>query len=468
MVKKLSSRSLVVQFAWAFMLMSIIPLIMAVSLIFIINAPTIDGRIEQARIAVFWMFISSIAGYFVIRKAVTTLSGLTAHVKDVVNGSASRIELLEEDNEIGELARHFDNVTKKLEVKIKELEASKKLIQGIFHRIGEATTSARGIDSLLELIMQSISSATGARGGFIMLVDKDASDIKPSIIYSEDNRNPNLKIIKISEAKGAIGRAIKEDKPIIASSDDIMANNLDVRSLLCVPLDYKDKVIGVIGIYDKKRGLSFSTDDLVLFKDVASQTAIAIANFQLNADVEKAYLDTIRALAMAVEAKDPYSGGHLDRVAEYATNIGKKLDLPADDIKYLHDGAYLHDLGKIGIRDDILQKTGKLTSEEFEEMKKHAVIGETIMKPVKSLSKLSSTVRSHQERWDGSGYPDALKGEQIPLHARILAVADVYDALTTQRPYKKAMTKEEAKTELRNLAGIKLDKKIVDAFLEAI
>lgn len=456
------------QFAWAFMLMSIIPLVIAIFLIFIVDASTIEGRIEQASIAVFWMFISSVAGYFIIRKSVMTISGLTEHVKEVVNGNISKIELLNEDNEIGELARYFDDVAKKLEVKIKELEISKKLIQGIFHKIGEATTSSRGIDSLLELILQSISGATGARGGFIMLVDKDASDIKPLVVYSEDNQNPKLSPVKINDAKGAIARAFREDKPIVASQDDIWANNFDVKSLLCMPLDYKNNVIGIIAIYDKKHGLSFSTDDLILFKDVASQTAMAIANFQLNADIEKAYLDTIKALAMAVEAKDPYSGGHLDRVAGYATNIGNKLGLLQEDIKGLHDGSYLHDLGKIGIRDDILQKNGKLTPEEFEEMKKHAAIGETIIKPIKSLSKLSSIVRSHQERWDGSGYPDGLKGEQIPLHARILAVADVYDALITERSYKKAMTKEEAKAELQKLAGVKLDKKIVAAFLETI
>ena len=171
---------------------------------------------------------------------------------------------------------------------------------------------------------------------------------------------------------------------------------------------------------------------------------------------------------MAVEAKDPYSGGHLERVAKYATTIGKALNFSEEDLKVLHDVAYLHDLGKIGVRDEVLLKPGKLTADEFEEMKKHPVIGETIMKPVKSLTKLCAAVRSHQERWDGSGYPDGLKGQQIPLHARILAVADVYDALVTERPYKKALTKQEAKEELKKLAGVKLDKNIADAFLETL
>jgi len=425
MKKTHSSRSLVVQFAWAFMLMSIIPLIMAVSLIFIINAPTVDERITQGSIAVLWMFISSIAGYFVIRKAVITLSQLTKNIKEVIDGNKSKAELLGEDNEIGELARYFNSVAQKLELKIKEVEASKKIIQNIFHKIGEATTSSRGIDSLLELVLQSISSAVNSSGGFIMLIDNDSKEIRPSVVYSEDNKPPDIASIKLTAPKGIIVRAIKEDKPIIASQEDIWANGMNFSSLLCMPLDYKNKVVGLIAVFNKKHGLSFSTDDMNLFKDVASQTAVAISNYQLNMDVEKAYLDTIRALAMAVEAKDPYSGGHLDRVAAYSMAIGKKIGLNEEDMKNLHDGAYLHDLGKIGIRDDVLLKGGKLTAEEYEEMKKHALIGETIIKPVRSLSKLCSLVRSHQERWDGSGYPDGFKGEEIPLHARILAVADV-------------------------------------------
>jgi HAMP domain-containing protein len=450
----LSRKSLVVQFAWAFILMSMIPLVIAVSLLFMADAPTLMGRIEQARLAVFWMFVSSIAGYFVIRKAVITLSGLTEQVRDVIKGNLSKRILLDEDSEIGELARYFDNITKNLEIKIRELEASKKLVQGIFHKIGEASTSSRGIDSLLELILQSMAGAMNARGGFIMLTSPGREWLEHSVSYSEDGKPRKLPPVKIGE--GTIGRVVKDNKPVIDSG------------MACVPLVYKNNTIGVMAVYDMKEGMAFDQDMLGLFNDVASQTAMAISNYQLNLDVEKAYLDTIRALAMAVEAKDPYSGGHLARVAKYATDIGRALKFNEEDMKVLHDVAYLHDLGKIGIRDEVLLKPGKLSVDEYEEMKKHPVIGETIMKPVKSLTKLCAAVRSHQERWDGSGYPDSLKGEHIPLHARILAVADVYDALVTERPYKKALTKQQAKEELNKLAGVKLDKNIVDAFLETL
>lgn len=464
--KKFSRRSLVIQFAWAFMLMSIIPLIMAVSLVFIVNAPTIGGRIEQARIAVFWMFVSSIAGYFVIRKAVKTLSDLTDHVRSFISGTLSQKVLLKEDNEIGELTRYFDSVTKDLESKIYEIEASRRLIQNIFHKIGEAVSTSRGIDSLLELILQSMSVAVSGRGGFIMFATSSGEEFESFVTFCEDNRPLNLSSAKIG--RGILGELARQNKPAIIPRSQLEKEGLDFQSLLCVPLDYKGKAVGVMAIYDKKQGPSFTEEELGLLKDVASQTAMAIANFQLNQDVEKAYLETIRALAMAVEAKDLYSGGHLERVARYATDIGRQMGLSEDDIKALHDVAYLHDLGKIGIRDDVLLKTGKLTPEEYEEMKKHPVIGETIMKPVRSLSKLCSAVRGHQERWDGSGYPDGLKGEEIPLHARILAVADVYDALVTVRPYKKARTNEQAKEELKKEAGIKLDKKAVEAFLKTI
>jgi len=465
-LRTIPSNSLVVQFAWAFMLMSVIPFIITIFLLFMVNAPTFEGRVDQAWIAIMWMLVSSFAGYFIVRKSVKTLSLLTWHVKKVISGKSSERILLNEDNEIGELARYFERVNRNLEFKIQELEYSKKLIQNIFHKIGEAINSSRGIDSLLELVLESVANTINGRGGFIMLVSPISELLEPSVIYCGDNDPPKISFIKIGQ--NIIGKVAKDNKPAIILSLEAQKDGLPFKSLLCVPLNYKNKVIGVMAIYDRKTKDYFSKEDLDLFKDIASQTAMAISNFQLNLDIEKAYLETIRALAMAVEAKDPYSGGHLDRVSKYATDIGRELGLGDEDMRILHDGAYLHDLGKIGISDKILLKNGKLTDEEFEEMKKHPIIGETIIKPVKSLSKLCNAVRAHQERWDGTGYPDGLKGEDIPLYARILAVADVYDALTTERPYKKAMSVKEAREELKKEAGIKLDKKVVDAFLKTI
>jgi putative two-component system response regulator len=149
-------------------------------------------------------------------------------------------------------------------------------------------------------------------------------------------------------------------------------------------------------------------------------------------------------LALSVEAKDPYTTGHCDRLARYSVALGRKLELPAEYLKALHRGGILHDVGKIGIPDSILLKPGKLTPAERAVMQAHPVIGERICSPLKSLRLVLPIIRHHHERWDGSGYPDGLAGEAIPLAARILQVVDLFDAFTTQRPYKPAFSLEES------------------------
>jgi putative two-component system response regulator len=150
------------------------------------------------------------------------------------------------------------------------------------------------------------------------------------------------------------------------------------------------------------------------------------------------------SLALSVEAKDPYTNGHCDRLVRFSVALGMKLGLPVDQIKTLHRGGILHDLGKIGVPDSILLKRGPLNDAERAVIREHPAIGERICSPLKTLRHVLPIIRHHHERWDGSGYPDGLKGEAIPLTARIMQTVDIYDALTTERPYKPAYTSEQA------------------------
>ena len=211
----------------------------------------------------------------------------------------------------------------------------------------------------------------------------------------------------------------------------------------------------------------FSEEDLDLVFNLASQTAVAIENSKLNRDIEKTYFETISALALAVDAKDKYSHGHLDRVANHALMIGKRLGLDDEDLDTLRDAARLHDLGKIGIPDEILKKDSGLTDEEWVIMRRHPEIGESIIKPVRSLQHLCDLIRHHHEKLDGSGYPDRLKGEEISPLVRILSVADVYDALTTERPYRPRKSKQEAINILRSMKN-HLDQDIVNILVEGL
>jgi putative nucleotidyltransferase with HDIG domain len=206
--------------------------------------------------------------------------------------------------------------------------------------------------------------------------------------------------------------------------------------------------------------------DKEMFEFIADSASIAINNQLNHIKLEKGYFDTVKALALAVEAKDPYTRGHSDRVRLYATLIGKKLGLSEKDIKVLGFAGILHDIGKIGTPMEIINKNGPLTGEEWNKIKEHPAMGEKMIAHIEFLEPVRKIIRHHHERIDGAGYPDRISGEQLCLGARILAVADTYDAMTSSRPYRNALSQSEALTELIRYAGIQFDRNCVKAFLE--
>lgn len=183
---------------------------------------------------------------------------------------------------------------------------------------------------------------------------------------------------------------------------------------------------------------------------------------------EVIYVGTIKALMSALDAKDHYTAGHCMRVTDYALLLGRAVNLPRERLDILEEAAFFHDIGKIGIPEHILNKKDSLTVEEFEEMKKHPVIGAEIIASTGVFAEHALLVRLHHERYDGRGYPDGLKGEEIPLEARIMAIADTYDAMTSDRPYRSRMPKEKAIGILRDCRGTQLDAELVDIFIDLI
>jgi HD-GYP domain-containing protein (c-di-GMP phosphodiesterase class II) len=226
--------------------------------------------------------------------------------------------------------------------------------------------------------------------------------------------------------------------------------------------------LGAISVSGKTRDDNFQEEELIILSNLASQIALAIENAKLNADAQQTYLETITALALAVEARDPYSRGHSDRVSKYSVLIAQELGLDEEMITKIKAAAQLHDVGKIGISDEILRKPSSLNDYERQIMRQHPIIGEGIIVPLRGFSHLRGPIRHHHEWLNGEGYPDHLVGEQISLEARILVVADSFDAITTDRPYRKAMDFATAKQELLKYKGERYDSKIVDAFIKRI
>ncbi|KJR48445.1 HD-GYP domain [Desulfosporosinus sp. I2] len=180
------------------------------------------------------------------------------------------------------------------------------------------------------------------------------------------------------------------------------------------------------------------------------------------------YLSTVEALVQALEAKDTYTSGHSERVGKLAVAIAEGLEMSDDKIQSLKYAAVLHDVGKIGVSENILNKEGKLLDSEWEIIRSHPVMGQTIIKSIKFLFDIGQVVRHHHERIDGNGYPDGIKGIEIPLESRIIAVADTYDAITSDRSYRKGSTHDEAIAELKRVADTQLDPEIVEIFCKVV
>lgn len=195
---------------------------------------------------------------------------------------------------------------------------------------------------------------------------------------------------------------------------------------------------------------------------------LARYSFKLYADMCNYYLSTVQAFAIAIEAKDKYTKGHSERVAHYSVTIGETLNLPESELETLRYAGLLHDIGKIGVSENILNKPDKLDKTEYEKIKDHPEIGANIVQDIAFLRNASLYIKHHHERWDGSGYPEKLKKDKISLGASILSVADVYDAMTSDRPYRAALSVEEAMIELKNGSGILYNPVVVDAMIKVI
>jgi HD-GYP domain-containing protein (c-di-GMP phosphodiesterase class II) len=233
----------------------------------------------------------------------------------------------------------------------------------------------------------------------------------------------------------------------------------------CFPLLSRGDVVGLLCIH-KRDGVSIDAETCRYLSDLASKIAIAWENNRAIMRLQRLHVCIIRALAAELEEKSPYTREHSDRVAKYAVAIAKRMGMEEKFLQVLEEAALLHDVGKIGVETSILNKPGRLTEEEFQSIKKHPIKSENIIKTVEFLHSILPAVRYHHERWDGAGYPEGLRGEQIPLEARIIAVADTFDALLSRRPYRDARSLAEAKEEIVKNAQKQFDPSVVEAFLD--
>jgi HD-GYP domain-containing protein (c-di-GMP phosphodiesterase class II) len=313
-----------------------------------------------------------------------------------------------------------------------------------------------------------------AEAGSLLILNEEKSQLNFEVALGD--REEDIKMISLNFGEGIAGWVAQHGKSLIVNSperDRRFFKGVDertafkTRNIICVPVKVKEKIVGVLEAVNKQDGGKFDKEDLSLLTSLADQVAVALDNSRLYQELEEMFFQTADSLADAIEKRDPYTGGHTQRVTLYSQAIAKYLPLKPLERKWLKITSVLHDIGKIGIEDYILKKPERLSPQEFEVIKCHSEIGAKIVEHIRQLKEIIPGVRYHHEQVNGKGYPDGLMGEDIPSLARIIAVADTYDAMTTDRPYRKAMGKEAAVEELKRCSGTQLDKEVVEAFIQA-
>ena len=351
-------------------------------------------------------------------------------------------------------------------------EAAERKIEEVsaLLEIGKEMHLVFDLEELLNLIMDTSIKTLEADTGSLMLLDEEKEEL--TIEVARGLSEELIKGVRIKMGESVGGWVAKEGKPVLIPSVGYALRfkgirlRDDISSALAVPLKVKDKVIGVLNLNNKRKGKKFTEEDLRLLSAFASQAALAIERSRLYEDLLSANLKTMQALAFALDARDDYTFGHSKRVTDYVLVVGEALGLQGRELKSLEYAASLHDIGKIGITDRVLRKPGSLTPEEFELIKDHTMIGANIVRPVEFLKEAVPLIYHHHERYDGKGYPAGLKGEEIPIGARILGVVDAFEAMTSDRPYRKALAPDVAIEELKRWAGIQFDPQVVEVFIE--
>ncbi|MBR3654475.1 MAG: HD-GYP domain-containing protein [Elusimicrobia bacterium] len=341
------------------------------------------------------------------------------------------------------------------------------------HEFGVTATGLLSKEEVAQTVVDTACSILHSNLASLMLIN---SDNELYIISAKGLSEKIRKETKMKIGEGIAGRVVSTGKYIFVENIETDVRFLrpndeeryTSKSFISVPLKVKSKVIGVLNINSPKNKKQFTDRDLKLITILADQAAMRLDNIELFNNLQSFYFEMVQTLARAIDAKDAYTYDHADRARKYAKAIAVKMNLPYTIVRNIEYAALMHDIGKIGIADNILLKKEKLTEQEMKMLRTHPVIGNKILSPVKFLSPVAPMVLYHQEWYDGSGYPEGLAKEEIPLGARIVAVIDAYDAMTSDRPYRKAMPIKTAVKELKEGAGKQFDPKIVDIFINIL
>jgi HD-GYP domain-containing protein (c-di-GMP phosphodiesterase class II) len=373
-------------------------------------------------------------------------------------------------------------------VRAVQLENSRKrnerleVMLSIFGQIG----STLDRDQILRLMIEYARDVIHVEACSLFLVDKETGE---AVLYLASNVDQQFQrgAIRVPPGKGIIGHVVQSGEVVLVPDverddrhyrDSDHSSGFITRAILAVPLRSRQVVLGgergtieehIIGGFEAINKIegTFTDDDADLFLKLANQAATVLEIADLYSEANELFFDVVKALTKAIDAKDPYTEGHSQRVCEFSVEIARQMDLSPEVVHCIRLGSLLHDVGKIGVPDYILTKPGHLSEQEFALIKLHPAIGAKIMSQVRLLHSELPALAEHHERLDGNGYPKGLKGDEISQAGRIVAVADVFDALTSDRPYRQALTAEEAFDYLTRGIDSAFDHQCVEALIQA-
>lgn len=357
-------------------------------------------------------------------------------------------------NELAELNR-------KLEKKIRE--------QAILFAISDALNRTKSTEELYDTILHMACKLTGASRGCFWIVNNDTRELMLTSTTGMAD-TVNLKNISMDDTTSPFARGARENMALLFNPSKDHDDSLEGinEETIIMPFAIRSELFGILSISNDSRSIQLGEEALFLMHLLAERAGLTLENLLLYDSVTLHLHATLKALVTSLEAKDPYTKEHSERVTFFALKLAEEMGCPEEEMDSLRFAGPLHDIGKIGIRDHILMKPGKLTREEYEIIKTHPVIGAEIVKHLGLLPAETAIVRHHHERWDGNGYPDGLKERDIPRLSRILAIADTFDAITSSRPYRKAGSFTFAIEEIKRYSGIQFDPECVDAFERVI
>lgn len=410
-----------------------------IPIVVITGHPTADNAINTLKNGV----VDFLTKPFEMSKIKQTIQRIMQERELFVNGI-----LLKEANEKNQ---EILKINMELQKKIKEIE--------VINLILNKLENPPGTSGVLNILVNLAGDITKCNEAYFCIFDKYHKD--PTILASYPQLDNNYAAVSKKIVMHNIKKVADEGMPIIIKSNSIYC------STMAAPLKIKTNIFGVLVLFINDKARYFIKKDLYYINFLLSKASSLVENQVLYENIFENLFSTLYALVKIIEAKDPYTKEHSHRVSLYAKSIGNTAGFSQDDIDKLNICGLLHDIGKIGTPDSILLKPGKLSVEEYDIIKKHPVIGSNIIGHLGMWIDECKIIHHHHERFDGKGYPDGLKGEDIPFLSRILSVADVYDALTSDRSYRKKMDDAVALNIITENSGSQFDPKVVEAFIES-